>query len=75
MAKVNLRSVSSSNIQGIGYDPETRTLEVQFHGGKHWRYFDVAPHAYQALMSADSVGKHFGTHIRSLHSGEEVKAK
>ncbi|KKN29696.1 hypothetical protein LCGC14_0841430 [marine sediment metagenome] len=31
----------SSNIEGIGYDEDSRTLEVRFKGGARYRYGDV----------------------------------
>ncbi len=31
----------SSNIEGVGYDEWTRTLEVRFKGGGRYRYGDV----------------------------------
>jgi len=34
-------SVSSSNISSVGYDPKTQTLEVEFHNGGVYQYFNV----------------------------------
>lgn len=59
------KSVESSNIKAIGYDPVTRILEVEFgkdveEGNPHnrlYHYFDVSLETYQALMNAPSHGE------------------
>ena len=72
---MNHIAVKSSNIKSVAYDPSTRVLEVKFLSGKHFRYMDVGPKTYDALMVAESVGKHFGAHIRGKFAAEEVKSK
>lgn len=57
----------SSNIKAIGYDPSTRKLHVQFHSSGTYEFDDVPPEKHAALVSAQSVGKHFQTHIRYHH--------
>lgn len=61
--------VESSNIAEIGYDPETRVLEILFRNGRIYTYNGVPRDEYQALMSADSIGSHFQTHIRPNYTG------
>lgn len=57
--------VISSNIQSIGYDPVTLTLEIQFRKtGDVYQYFDVPAHIHRGLMDADSHGKYFHQNIR-----------
>jgi hypothetical protein len=60
------KSVTSSNISAIGYDPETETLEVEFKGGTVYSYSGVTPQQHSALINADSIGSHFHKNIRSL---------
>ena len=62
------KSVTSSNISSIGYSPETQTLEIEFKGGGVYTYHDVDQAKADALMNAESVGKHFHAHIRNAHS-------
>jgi hypothetical protein len=57
------RKVQSSNIESVGYDEETRTLEIEFHGGGTYRYFDVPGQTHNDLMAADSIGRYFREHI------------
>ena len=55
MAK--LVPVESSMIQAVGYDPETRILEIVFNSGQTYCYDDVPPEVHQELMAADSKGQ------------------
>ena len=59
--------VASSSLVSVGYDPETRELEVQFVTGSIYRYFGVLPSAYQALVRAASKGRHFNESIRDRY--------
>lgn len=56
--------VQSSNIAEIGYDEQTETLDVLFHNGRVYRYVQVSKPEYDALMGAESIGKHFQAFIR-----------
>jgi len=58
-------SVSSSNIASIGYDAERHILEVKFHDGSVYQYYDVPAHLYNGLMSASSHGKYLHRFIMS----------
>lgn len=52
-------SVSSSNIASVGYDTATCTLQIKFHSGGLYEYYDVPCYIYQGLMNAPSHGKYF----------------
>lgn len=64
--------VTSSNVESVGYDPETQTLEVEFQGGNVYQYQAVPANVHQALMSAPSVGKYLGMHIKGKYRCERV---
>lgn len=62
--------VDSSNIQSIGYDPETRTLEVEFGkieledlSNRIYVYRDVPPEVHEALMADVSHGHFLNANI------------
>jgi uncharacterized protein len=57
--------VQSSNVQSIGY--ENGVLEIQFHNGGIYQYFDVPAQIHQALMAASSKGKFFAQNIRGAY--------
>ncbi len=56
--------MTSSNVAEIGYDAPTMTLEVAFHDGSVYQYFDVPERVYQEFMRADSKGKFQNANIR-----------
>jgi hypothetical protein len=64
--------VSSSEIASIGHDPKTLTLEVEFHSGGVYQYFDVSSKVHQALMSAESHGKFLNAHIKGHYRYAKV---
>ena len=59
----------SSAIARIGYDEKAREMEIHFKSGKIYQYSDVDPEDHSALLSAESVGRHFGAHIRPKYEG------
>lgn len=56
--------VESSNIAAIGYDADSRTLQVDFTTGKRYQYQNVPPETFAEFKAADSVGKYFAASIR-----------
>ena len=64
--------VSSSNILSIGYEPESQTLEVEFHSGRIYEYYRVPESVYNALMSASSQGSYFYRHIRDRYDWSKI---
>ena len=65
--------VDSTNLASVGHDADTKTLEVEFHGGRVYQYEDVLESAYHALMSADSKGSHFQRHIRDRFRATRIQ--
>ena len=56
--------VQSSVLRAITYDDDTRTLEVHFHSGRVYDYFDVPLETYEALLTAPSIGTYFNQMIK-----------
>lgn len=56
--------IDSSNISSIGYDENSGTLEIEFHSGAVYQYFDVNINVYKAIMEASSKGQYFAQHIK-----------
>ncbi|TDL96913.1 KTSC domain-containing protein [Stutzerimonas stutzeri ATCC 17588 = LMG 11199] len=59
--------VNSSSLRSLGYDPEQQVLEVEFGSGALYRYEAVPPEAVQALLDADSLGRHFNQVFKPQH--------
>ncbi|MEI8305507.1 MAG: KTSC domain-containing protein [Chloroflexales bacterium] len=56
--------VSSSNIASVGYDAVQQTLEVAFHNGAVYQYFNVPAHIYTGLMQAASHGQYLDAFVK-----------
>lgn len=65
---INLIAVSSSQLKGVGYDPATKTLVIEFATKTKrsvYRCEDVAPATVGLLVFAPSIGRAFGTYIKN----------
>jgi hypothetical protein len=57
--------VSSSNLASVGYDLESLILEIEFHSGGVYQYFNVPAQRHERLMRAGSKGQYFDEHIKN----------
>lgn len=64
---MNRVAVSSSNVDSIGYDAGTLTLEVEFRNGSVYQYFDVPEAVYRELLNAESVGGYLNSCIKGSY--------
>lgn len=64
--------VSSSNIASIGYDPQSQTLEIEFHPGSVYQYYGVPQSLYQGLMGASSHGSYFSQNIKGRYGDTKI---
>lgn len=62
---MNRKPVVSSNITSIGYDEETKTLEVEFFNQKVYQYSPITQEGYSLLMNAESIGSFFARNIKN----------
>lgn len=59
--------VISSNIQAIGYDSDSQTLEVEFNHGSVYQYTGVPQGEHEEMMNADSKGKYLNANIKGRY--------
>lgn len=59
--------VDSSNISSIGYDEDSNTLEIEFHSGAVYQYFDIPLNVFQGIMGPGSKGQYFAQHIKGYY--------
>lgn len=57
--------VSSSDLESVGYDALSHILEIKFHSGGVYQYFDVSEIEHRSLMDASSHGTYFHEHIKN----------
>ncbi|MBI5214410.1 MAG: KTSC domain-containing protein [Ignavibacteriae bacterium] len=59
--------VDSTNISSIGYDEDSNTLEIEFHSGAVYQYFDVPLNVYEGLRDSGSKGQYFAQNIKGYY--------
>ena len=70
--KILRQHVSSSNIQSIGYDPNSNTLEVAFQHGGIYQYYNVPEFIYNGIMSAGSKGSYLHQNIKGKYRYRKI---
>jgi hypothetical protein len=48
-------------------------MELEFVGGRVYRYFVVPRSVFDALLTADSIGRFFHEHIRDVYPFERIR--
>jgi len=51
---MNRQPVTSSTVESVGFDDDSSTLEIAFHDGSVYQYFDVPRAVYDMLVQAES---------------------
>lgn len=60
---MNMTSVTSSNLEAVGYDASSQTLRIRFHSGTY-DYYAVPSNVHQSLMNAGSKGTYHDLYIK-----------
>ena len=66
------KRISSSKIRGVGYDPKTEVLEVEFNDGRVTAYSGVSPEVHRRFMNAPSPASFFEDKIADEYPGRRV---
>jgi len=69
---MEMTSVISSNVAAVGYDEGSSTLQVEFHNGGVYQYFDVPEDVFTALRDAPSVGQYLNADIKGRYRYSKV---
>lgn len=59
--------VSSSAMNAIGYDPQTRMMKIQFEQNETYDFCGVPQHIFDGLRNARSKGTYYNDHIRDRY--------
>ena len=65
--------VKSTNVKAVGYDAETKMLQVEFKSGGVYQYAGVQTEMYADLLEAESVGRFVSQVVRSGRKGLRVE--
>jgi hypothetical protein len=52
-------------LASAAYSPEQSLLDLEFHDGTLYRFFDVPAACFHQLMASDSKGAYFNRNIRN----------
>lgn len=66
------KRVNSSRIRAVGYDPKSRTLEVEFSDGRVMAYDGVSPEIHRQFMAAPSPTSYFEDKIAEDFTGRRL---
>jgi hypothetical protein len=72
---MHLQTVTSSNLDQVGYDAARLQLIVVFKSGAAYRYDGVPSDCYERLLQADSKGKFFMAHVRNAFPFTRLDAR
>jgi hypothetical protein len=64
--------VTSSAVVSAGYDAHARELELEFRGGRVYRYLDVPGDVFQFLLRTSEKGRYVNTMIAPNFTHRDV---
>ena len=73
VSRIKRTPVESSALATIGYSRRLHALEIEFRNGAIYRYFDVPPLVYHALLEAPSKARFYDHHIRHKFRSAHVR--
>ena len=66
------KRVNSSKLRSVGYDEQTRTLEVEMSNGQVFQYVGVYPEVHRRFMAAPNPTSFFDDKIAEEYTGKRV---
>jgi hypothetical protein len=67
--------VESTALAAVGYSKRVRALEIEFRNGAIYRYLNVSPAVYEALMNAPSKARFYDGNIRRKYRSLHVRSR
>ena len=61
------RLLKSSSIRGVGYDPQTQSMEITFCSGGVYLFYLIPKEKADGLINAKSPGTYFATEIQGKY--------
>ncbi len=69
---MDMTNVDSSNVEAVGYDEDSSTLQIEFKDGSMYQYFDVSEDVFIGLRDTDSVGGYLNSVIKGSYRYSKV---
>ena len=67
--------VESRALAAVGYSKRLRALEIEFRNGAIYRYLEVSPSVYEALLNAPSKARFYDENIRRKYRSLHVRPR
>jgi hypothetical protein len=75
VSRIRRVPVESTALATVGYSKRLRALEIEFRNGAIYRYLDVAPDVYDALLQARSKARFYDENIRHKYRSFHVRPR
>jgi len=75
VSRIKRIPVESTALATVGYSKTLRALEIEFRNGAIYRYLEVAPEVYEALLNARSKARFYDEHIRRKYRSLHVRPR
>lgn len=75
VSRIKRLPVESRALAAVGYSKRLRALEIEFRNGAIYRYLEVAPPVYEALMNAPSKARFYDQSIRGKYRWLHVRRR
>lgn len=75
VSRIRRVPVESTALATVGYSKRLRALEIEFRNGAIYRYFEVAPDVYEALLHARSKARFYDENIRRKYRSLHVRPR
>lgn len=73
MNNIEMRPVSSSNVDSLGYDEQNQIAYVRFLNGSLYIYKGVPQHEFDNLFNAPSVGSYLHRNFKNVYPYERIE--
>lgn len=73
--KIPMETITSSNLDAMGYDADARTLAIGFQSGHIHHYFGVPEEIVHDLILAESKGRYYAQFIKGKFTSEKMTGK
>jgi hypothetical protein len=75
VSRIKRIPVESTALATVGYSKRLQALEIEFRNGAIYRYLEVAPEVYEALLNARSKARFYDENIRHKYRSLHVKPR
>jgi hypothetical protein len=75
VSRIKRVPVESTALATVGYSKRLRALEIEFRNGAIYRYLEVTPDVYDALLHARSKAQFYDQNIRRKYHSLHVRPR